>query len=44
VFAKKIYDGQSSKRKEIKSKCPTLVCEGEIWIRKKEEVSENKRG
>jgi hypothetical protein len=31
-------------RKEIKSKVPTLVCEGETWIRKNEEVSDNKRG
>jgi hypothetical protein len=31
-------------RKEIQSKVPTLVCEGETWVRKNEEVSENKRG
>jgi hypothetical protein len=31
-------------RKEIKSKGPALVCEGETWIRKNEEVSDNKRG
>lgn len=31
-------------RKEIKSKGPTVLCEGETWVRKKEEVSENKTG
>ena len=31
-------------RKEIKLKVPTLVCEGETLIRKKEEVSESKSG